>query len=128
MKAIKISDNPRGLLLEWSDGFQGVIPFTTLRQQCPCAICKGERLPFDPMGGIGGRAGSPSDQSEPSGLASGEQIVPKDLFKVGSYAIGLRWGDGHDTGIYSFDYLRQLVENTSPRVVHPRVIHPKENS
>lgn len=32
----------------------------------------------------------------------------KDLFKIGNYAIGLRWGDGHDTGIYPFDYLRKI--------------------
>lgn len=32
----------------------------------------------------------------------------KEMFKVGNYAIGFRWGDGHDTGIYTFEYLRRL--------------------
>jgi len=32
----------------------------------------------------------------------------KDLFKVGNYAIGFKWGDGHDTGIYTFEYLRKI--------------------
>ncbi|HEY1266366.1 MAG TPA: gamma-butyrobetaine hydroxylase-like domain-containing protein [Candidatus Binatia bacterium] len=27
---------------------------------------------------------------------------------VGNYAIMFRWGDGHETGIYTFQYLRSL--------------------
>ncbi len=29
---------------------------------------------------------------------------------VGNYAMQVRWGDGHDTGIYSWEYLQQLEE------------------
>lgn len=31
---------------------------------------------------------------------------------VGKYALQLCWADGHNTGIYTYDYLRQLCECT----------------
>jgi DUF971 family protein len=36
----------------------------------------------------------------------------KSIAPVGSYAIQLSWGDGHATGLYSWDYLRQLHFST----------------
>ncbi len=104
LKAITKSDQPPGLTLEWSDGVKGSLPFALLRRECPCALCKGERVPFEP----------PS----PTQLPSFKSLPPyaedaRDLFKVGNYALGIRWGDGHDTGIYSFEYLRRLVEAKS---------------
>ena len=33
---------------------------------------------------------------------------------VGGYALQPRWADGHDTGLFSFDYLRRLSEVTTP--------------
>ena len=30
---------------------------------------------------------------------------------VGRYALNFRWSDGHETGIYSFRYLRELCES-----------------
>ncbi|MDX6289392.1 MAG: Gamma-butyrobetaine hydroxylase-like, N-terminal, partial [Blastocatellia bacterium] len=33
-----------------------------------------------------------------------------DLNIVGRYALNFRWSDGHETGIYSFQYLRDLCE------------------
>lgn len=28
----------------------------------------------------------------------------QDIWQVGNYAIGIRWKDGHDNGIYTFDF------------------------
>jgi len=39
-----------------------------------------------------------------------ENIEIKDLSVVGRYALNFRWSDGHETGIYSFRYLRELCE------------------
>ena len=39
---------------------------------------------------------------------SPEAFKAKDLFKVGRYAVGFKWGDGHASGIYTFDYLRKI--------------------
>jgi DUF971 family protein len=32
----------------------------------------------------------------------------EDITTVGNYALSLKWFDGHDSGIYSFKYLRSL--------------------
>jgi DUF971 family protein len=41
-----------------------------------------------------------------------EELEIKDLSLVGRYALNFRWSDGHETGIYSFRYLRELCELT----------------
>jgi DUF971 family protein len=96
-KTISLSQAPKGLVIEWSDGHQGIYPFPYLRQCCPCALCKGERTPFD---------------LKPLELPTLKNLPPtafdaRQMFKVGLYAIGFKWGDGHDSGIYTFDYLRK---------------------
>jgi DUF971 family protein len=39
-----------------------------------------------------------------------ENIEIRDLSLVGRYALNFRWSDGHETGIYSFRYLREFCE------------------
>ena len=85
-------------MIEWGDGHQGIYPFSLLRRACPCALCKGERTPLDP---------NPLTLPSFPNLSMGA-FEAKDMFKVGRYAIGFKWGDGHETGIYTFDYLRKI--------------------
>lgn len=97
-KSITVSEKPKGIMIEWADGHTAIYPFSYLRKACPCALCKGERTPLD---------------LAPLALPVLKNIPPeafeaKDMFKVGRYAIGFRWGDSHDTGIYTFDYLRKM--------------------
>ncbi len=83
------------LALAWSDGEESYFSFEALRRACPCANCQGEP---DALGRVirpEVRFGSRAFE-----LASWEQ--------VGGYALQLRWGDGHSTGLYSFHYLRAL--------------------
>jgi DUF971 family protein len=42
--------------------------------------------------------------------AISEQLSIQDISIVGRYALNFRWSDGHETGIYSFRYLRELCE------------------
>lgn len=97
-KSITLSENPKGIAIAWNDGHMSTYAFPFLRKACPCAVCKGERLPFDtdPLA-------LPVYKPLPANTAEA-----KDMFKIGRYAIGFKWGDGHDTGIYSFDYLRKM--------------------
>ncbi|MBI4373958.1 MAG: DUF971 domain-containing protein [Deltaproteobacteria bacterium] len=99
-KSISLSQEPKGIVIEWTDGQKGTYPFSLLRRSCPCALCKGEKIPFAPDPLI-----LPSFPNLPSAA-----LEVKEMFKVGNYAIGFRWGDGHDTGIYTFEYLRRLIE------------------
>ena len=41
-----------------------------------------------------------------------KEVGIQSIDPVGNYAIRIVFDDGHDTGIYSWDYLRELVENT----------------
>lgn len=97
-RSITLSQEPKGITIEWADSHRGTYPFSYLRQACPCAMCKGERTPLD---------------LQPLELPTLKNLPPaafeaKDMFKVGRYAIGFKWGDGHETGIYTFDYLRKI--------------------
>jgi DUF971 family protein len=39
-----------------------------------------------------------------------DDLTISDISIVGRYALNFRWSDGHDTGIYSFQYLREVCE------------------
>ena len=44
----------------------------------------------------------------PSSAVSKGPLVATDAELVGNYAIKIRFSDGHDTGIYSWEYLREI--------------------
>ncbi len=96
-KSIQISQAPKGITIEWEDGHKGTYPFPYLRRACPCALCKGERTPLSP---------EPLALPVVSNLPE-TAFQAKDMFKIGRYALGFKWGDGHDTGIYTWEYLRK---------------------
>lgn len=85
--------------LTWSDGRVSSLTLADLRRLCPCATCNEQRA---------NQANSLMVISGPVPSAELEAAEP-----VGGYAIRFRWADGHDSGIYSYQYLRQLAENTS---------------
>jgi DUF971 family protein len=84
------------LMVEWEDGHHGRHLMGTLRKYCPCAGCKSE---------IESNAGLVMLPILKPGQYELRAIQP-----VGNYALQLKWGDGHQTGIYTFDYLRQICE------------------
>jgi len=77
--------------VSWNDGHQSSYSLISLREACPCALCREERINPDPLKIM---------KTLPSGL----KTVSIDT--VGNYAIKLTWSDGHSTGIYTFDFLR----------------------
>ena len=85
------------LAIKWPDGRESFIPLEKLRRCCPCAGCKGET-------DILGNLYKNPQQKLP---AAAFQLVR--LGSVGGYAIQPVWGDGHATGIFSFEYLKQLA-------------------
>ncbi|MFP4369054.1 MAG: gamma-butyrobetaine hydroxylase-like domain-containing protein [Candidatus Kapaibacterium sp.] len=80
---------------EWPDGFRAVIKLEKLRAECPCATCTGEQ--------IGDKVVLPAFKSFKEGM---NELI--ELKKVGNYAISAVWGDGHDTGIYPWEVLRDI--------------------
>jgi DUF971 family protein len=85
------------LAISWNDGRESFLKLETLRRACPCAACGGEP---DVLGDVSRPHVTYTDESF--------QLVGFEL--VGGYAVQPRWADGHNTGIYSFTYLRRLGE------------------
>ncbi len=84
------------LRIEWADEHSCEMPYDYLRRACPCAICTTDRTETDKgLRVINGES--------PQG-----PLQVNEISLVGSYAINLNWSDGHDTGIYSFRFLREL--------------------
>ena len=89
------------LAIKWEDGEESFIPLEKLRRECPCAGCHGEG---DVMGTV---------HRGPDHPLSAASFQLKRLASVGQYAIQPVWGDGHSTGIYSFEYLRRIAQKES---------------
>ena len=89
----------RSLVVEWRDGVTERIPFDRLRRSCPCAACRGE-------------LGSPGRFQLDPELRPGEDDLA-DIALVGNYGLKVIWGDGHDTGIYRYEHLRELGSRPS---------------
>ena len=82
----------RTLGIHWSDGHESRYDVVFLRGQCRCAACIDEwthEKILDPM-------------SIPS------TVRPIGLETVGHYALHIQWSDGHASGIYPYEMLRQL--------------------
>ena len=94
-KQIKISDKNK-LSLRWNDDALSIISLKYLRDECPCATCKGETILFKTF-----RPPKPT-------MMSPEMYKIKSIDVVGEYAIQIVWKDGHNTGIYSWEYLKTL--------------------
>ena len=86
----------------WTDGKVSVIAFKDLRFQCPCAVCVDENT--------GVRKIRREDIRD--------DLKANRVSTVGNYAIQVAWSDGHDTGYYSYDYLRRLLVKDSPASEH----------
>lgn len=94
-----------GIRIRWADGETHTISCETLRKSCPCATCKelrGDTTHSKPLTGKV-RSLQVVDSSKE------EEIRLEEIWGVGQYAIGMRWGDGHNSGIYTFDTLRSLA-------------------
>jgi DUF971 family protein len=85
---IRHERSARRVVVLWEDGHESAFPLDYLRSWCPCASCQGH---------------APTARHL---RLSGQELLHVD--GVGNYAISLSWGDGHNTGIYTFRLLREL--------------------
>jgi DUF971 family protein len=93
-----------GLTITWIDGSTRSFSSETLRRNCPCAGCKERRGDTSHAKPLTGRKRSLTVLE--SSLS--QELELQQIWGVGNYAIGITWGDGHDSGIYTFEYLYQL--------------------
>ena len=79
------------LSITWGDGAVSEYWPRDLRIVCPCAGC------VDEMTGV--RTLQPTQV--------GPDVYPTAIHYVGRYALQFVWSDGHSTGIYTWELLRQ---------------------
>lgn len=94
---VAVSRSAGTCTVTWADGAVHVHQLTDLRAWCPCAPCNDERE---------------ARKSNPFVVLSGAPPTAElgELQQVGGYALRFVWADGHNTGIWSYDYLRRLGE------------------
>jgi DUF971 family protein len=94
---IDINIPNRVTAIQWGDGHRSLFSFDLLRKACPCAVCRE------------GRTAAAADPFKvvTSSVRPGE-VSLVDAEKVGWYALRFVWSDTHDTGIYSYEYLRSI--------------------
>lgn len=82
------------LEVTWPDGRVSRFPYRFLRGQCPCASCRDEW--------------------------TGERIIQEESIRpdlkleamepIGTYAVQPTWNDGHGSGLFTWELLRQLAD------------------
>ena len=89
----------REFIIQWTDGLTSTYSFSLLRHACPCAECRGghDQMSAEP---------DPSVFDLPDEDTPATRLVTVEA--VGSYALTPYWEDGHQYGIYRWDYLRAL--------------------
>lgn len=98
MKLTDIKASKEYLNFTWDDGVKSRIRLSDLRVLCPCALCAVEKEKQNEMS---------ISRYKP------DQLMLLDISVVGNYAINVLWKDGHNTGIYQYDYLREISEEVN---------------
>lgn len=81
--------------IKFDDGFEGTLTAQVLRENCPCASCSGEEVLFHKY--------VPAPKVLTDDSYTLEKAVP-----AGNYALQLTWKDGHNTGMYKWEFLKEL--------------------
>jgi DUF971 family protein len=112
-KHIAISKS-KGIKIDWEDGHRSEYSLAYLRDECPCASCTGAHgtEPQKTSYSSPQPAGNPFPMFKPALKMLG--VEP-----VGAYAIRISWNDGHNSGIYSYDHLREICPCEECRVGNP---------
>jgi DUF971 family protein len=87
-----------GIEIAWSDGRRTVYSPRLLRDACPCATCREQRAQPQPAAPL--LPVLSSAETAPLAVAS--------MRPVGQYAYAIGFSDGHSSGIYTLEYLREL--------------------
>lgn len=92
-----IEESNREVLITWLDEAETSLFAPELRRACPCASCVNEWTGEKML----------KDDKIP------DDLTFSDMNTVGRYALNFRFSDGHDTGIFTYKFLRELSERKS---------------
>ncbi len=97
--------DPASIQIVWSDGSALRYGASRLRHQCPCSTCNEKRR---------------ADREKPKSLLpvlSASDTIPLTIMHmrpVGNYAYNIGFSDGHSSGLFTMELLRELGEPSSP--------------
>jgi len=94
---IRLSPDKRTLTVTFDDGETFALPAEYLRVESPSAEVQGH---------------SPSEKKTVTGK---DQVTIVAVEPVGNYAVRLVFDDGHNTGLYAWDYLHELGRELDSR-------------
>lgn len=86
--------SPSELEILWADKVRSRFPVRELRLACTCAHCVDEW--------------TGENKLDPGQVP--EDVHPVRVRTVGRYALNVVWSDGHESGIYPFERLRELAQ------------------
>jgi DUF971 family protein len=92
------AQGPGAIEIIWSDAVRSVYSPRLLREACPCATCRERRV-------------EPAAKPALLQVLKPEEIAPlaiTGMQPVGQYAYSIEFSDGHSSGIYTLEYLREL--------------------
>ena len=111
---VELKREKQTLIVRWSDRHESFYHLRYLRGFCPCAECQGHEI------GDWKFIESPAD------------IAITSIEPMGNYALSICFSDSHNTGIYSWEILRELCPCNSCRELygdkHPMVQYPSSPS
>jgi DUF971 family protein len=96
--SVDVNNSEQVLTVKWSDGQTSDFSLFGLRKNCPCVACRGGH---EKMG-----------RFEPELF----KVQPTRVYKildaetVGNHALKITWDDGHNSGMFRWDLLRQMDE------------------
>jgi DUF971 family protein len=98
-KQIRALQEEGAVEIVWNDGRKYLLPIRFLRGHCPCASCVNE--------------------------ITGERTldlntIPDDIHLIkmsftGNYALKISWSDGHNTGLFTWNYISKLCRHDEIR-------------
>ncbi len=94
--AVKLTVDENLLHITWGDEHTSRYDGAYLRKMCPCANCRGH---------------APGEKEPPS-YDSVKDVKVTHVALTGTYALRLTFTDAHDTGIYAFQWLRDICPST----------------
>lgn len=97
---IELKSAKQTLIVRWSDEHESFYTLRYLRGFCPCAECQGHEI------------------GDWNFIASPDTIGIDSMEPVGNYALSIQFNDSHNTGIYSWEILRELCPCGSCRELY----------
>jgi len=115
--SLKAADD--ALLISWREGVTHRLTWKVLRDACPCATCREQREQRAASGGSSSSSAPSRGEAAPSppadllpvlSPAEAQPLRVRSMKPVGNYAYDIDFTDGHNTGIYTLEHLRELGE------------------